>query len=146
MKIGIGVGGLAAAIGIYFFFSGAETTQLTKSETMTLWMCAGCNVTLDLTVKQVEILGKESGPPAPPMICAQCKEKKVYRALRCDKCQSPYFGTDVPDSSGQCPKCNPDAKPAPSLPDEIEAPATEEEKADQPQGAPVKKRPSPKAA
>jgi hypothetical protein len=146
VKIGIGVGGLAAAIGIFVFFGGSEEAQLAKPESMTLWMCAACGVTSDLTVKQAETLARESGPPAPPLNCAKCKEKKVYRAGRCDKCQTPFFGSDVPDSSGQCPKCNPEAKPPSPLPDEIEEPLTEEEKADQPEGAPIKKKPRPKAA
>lgn len=146
-KIGIAGGCLVAAVGVYFVFGrSSDEAQLVAQETRTFWMCGGCGETADFTIKQVEALAREAGPPAPPMICAKCKEKKVYRALKCPTCQTPYFGSDVPDSTGQCSKCFPDAKPPPPEPEEIEVPVSEEEKADQPDAPAVKKIKRPKAA
>ena len=136
-----------AAGGVTFWFMrGGEEVAAKAEETKTLWMCGACSGTLDLTAKDVDVMAKEAGPPTPPLICAKCKEKKVYRAVRCSKCGSAYFSSDVPDSTGVCPKCNPDAKP-PVIEETVEevAPA-EDGKTESDTPTAPKKRKAPKAA
>lgn len=143
-KIGAAVGLLVIAGGILFWYTrgGAEEAAAKSDETKTTWMCAACSSSFDLTAKQVLVMGKEAGPPGIPLICSKCKEKKVYRAIKCPKCGTLYFSSEVPDSSGVCPKCHPDAKPQTieeKLNEETAEPA-EEGKTDQPDAAPKKPR------
>lgn len=146
-KIAIAIGLLVVAGGVTFWFMRAPEEAAAKGEeTRTFWMCAGCQVTADLTARQVEAGAKEVGPPGYPLACSKCKEKKLYRAVKCAKCGTPYFTSDVPDSTGMCPKCNPDAKPAviEEQPEETKTEEGEKSESDTPQ-APKRKKP-PKAA
>ncbi|HUN80952.1 MAG TPA: hypothetical protein VMV81_05510 [Phycisphaerae bacterium] len=110
-KISVAVGILVLAGGVFFWFNrgGAEESLAKSDESKTAWMCAGCQGTFDLTAKEVVTMEKAAG--GMPLVCPKCKEKKVYRAIKCAKCGTLYFSSDVPDSPGVCPKCNPEAKP-----------------------------------
>lgn len=147
VKIGIVVVLLVAAviITVKFTLGGEEAAQV-ADETKTLWMCAGCADTSEFTVKQTTVMAREAGPPAPPLICAKCKEKKVYRAMRCDKCQTAYFTSDVPDATGVCPKCNPDYKPPIVDEPTEEAPTEEGPAGEKDEATPVRVKKKVKAA
>lgn len=146
VKIVIAVVALGAAVTITILFSGSgEDSQLVADETKTLWMCAGCSQTADLTIKEVETMTREAGPDAPPLNCPHCKEKKFYRAKRCEVCATVYFGAEVPGSTGVCPKCNPEAVPPPPPPENetIEVQEETHEPGEEPKVRVIKK---PKAA
>jgi hypothetical protein len=142
VKIAVAIGLLVIAGGVLFWFSkGTEETAAKAAETKTLWMCQACSTTCELTAKEVDVLAKESGPPTPPLLCQKCREKKVFRAVKCPKCGTPYFTSDVPDSTGVCPKCNPDAPKASVIEDQKEAEeaaANDDTKAEQQDAAPKK--------
>ena len=143
VKIAVAVGILVLSGGIFFWFSrGGEEAAAKSDETRTFWMCSGCMASSDLTAKEVNSLAKESGTNQPPLVCQKCKEKKLYRAVKCAKCGTPYFTSDVPDSTGVCPKCNPDAKVQTVEEKEAEEAAqSDEPKAEHEEGAaPVKPR------
>jgi len=146
VKIGIAVVALIAAGAMLFLFSGRkEQSMANADETKTLWMCTSCNEPVDITAGQIQQLAKDSGGPAPPYLCSKCKEKKLFRAMKCDKCGSAYFPSGVPDSTGVCKQCNPDAKPLPPPTDEVEeaAPTNEDgtpENTDTPVQRKVKKK------
>ena len=45
-------------------------------------------------------------PGAPPMVCQQCGEESVYRAVKCEKCGLVFeMGTIRGDYNDRCPKC-----------------------------------------
>lgn len=146
-KIGIVVAALLAAGAVFYFTSGTkEQAAAVADETKTLWMCTGCNEAADLSAKAVQDIAKDSPGGAPPYACSKCKEKKLFRAMKCEKCGTVY-ATGAPDSTGVCPKCNPNYTPPPPPPDEEVAPTSDEEKPEGgEQAAPVRKRPKPKAA
>lgn len=144
MKQGVKIGIIVVALGgagiSYFVFGGSRDQFLaTGDESKTLWMCQGCNEVIEISPKQVLDLATESGGSAPPYICSKCKEKKLYHALKCDKCSTVFFPAGVPDASGVCPKCNPDVKAQPPKPEDEEVVPQQPEGSEQPDIGPVRK-------
>ena len=127
VKIVVAAIALVSAVGItWYSFGGAKEAAAAKSdETKVLWMCSACSEPFDLTTKEVQDLATASGGVA-PYACPKCKEKAMYRAVRCSKCQTAFIAVGPPNATGKCPKCEPEAKPLPP-PTEDEAAPTDEQ-------------------
>lgn len=127
LKVIIIVLGLGGA-GLMFFMNMKKEEPIPDTpESKSLWMCNACQKTVEWTTKQEY---ENSGSAAPPLFCPSCKARELYRAQKCEQCGTVFFGADVPGSSGVCPKCHPDVKPAPP-PEEEEKKQGEETATDE---------------
>lgn len=117
VKIGIIVGALAAALLITIFFGGEEKIP-DDGSTNTHWQCIACGHSYDLSLTELLKEYQRVGTENAPLICPKCSEKKVYQPVACHVCKTIFFGTEVPDSTGECPKCKPDATPPPYIEEE----------------------------
>ncbi|QDV89938.1 hypothetical protein RAS2_10140 [Phycisphaerae bacterium RAS2] len=119
VKIGIIVGALVLAGAITFMCNkDEEPIEVAPDDPKSPWLCAACNHQFEMNSKEEYQASQGVSNQMPPLNCPQCKAREAYRANVCGECSTWYFGAEVPNSSGVCPKCNPDAKPKP--PEEIE--------------------------
>ncbi len=122
LKIGISVAALAVAAGITFYFSGSTVEPPDTEDSKTLWKFAECGHSFELTSKQFADEEKRAAS-ASPLFCPKCNKMTAYRPIRCLKCDTIFFGPEVPGSSGECPNCRPKNR---------EQPPEEEQPADAP--------------
>ncbi|MFQ5424727.1 MAG: hypothetical protein ACE5F9_12205 [Phycisphaerae bacterium] len=107
IKIGVIVVALVGA-GVAFWLSRPGSSTLPDApESATEWMCDECRHAFSLTISEVSEAQAKAGG-ASPLFCPACNEKDAYRVATCPKCATKYFSSDVPGSSGVCPKCHPD--------------------------------------
>jgi hypothetical protein len=134
VKIIVIVLGLGGAALMLFMNMKKEEPIPDTPDTKTLWMCAACQKSLEWTLKEEVDYSHSAAPPLP---CPSCKARELYRAQRCPECDTIFFAADVPNSTGKCPKCNPDLKPPPppDIEDKEEAPD-----GSTPDATPVKKK------
>lgn len=110
VKIGVIVAALGLA-GLLFWRSSSSANDLPDTEeSQTLWMCSdpNCAFYFQLTASECQS-AEQRADGTSPLFCQQCDKKLAYRAATCLTCNTPYFGPDVPGSSGRCPVCNPQA-------------------------------------
>ena len=119
VKLGIIVGALVLA-GVFTFICNKdqEPIEVAKDDPKSPWLCASCNHQFEMNSKEEYDASQNVPNTMPPFICPQCKARQAWRANICEECGTAYFGSEVPNSTGVCPKCNPDAKPKP--PEEVE--------------------------
>ena len=147
VKLGIIVAALGLA-GIMFWRTSSSADDLPDTEeSQTRWMCSDPNCGFDflLTASECQEAEQRAGGTS-PLYCQKCDKKLAYRAATCLACDTPYFGQDVPGSSGLCPKCKPNA-PIPTPRQTIRAPGPGQEAAPEaiPEQVPGKKRKAPPA-
>ncbi len=117
LKIGIIVVALGAAVAITFLFGDDGQTLPDTEDSKTVWQCTKCDNRVEWTAYEVQMeYAKTAGVP---FICPKCKETSVYQLMACMKCQTLFFGSEVPGETGQCPECRPDAE-LPLPPAEVE--------------------------
>ncbi len=110
LKIGVAVVLLAAALAITLFVGDGAEPLADTAESSVKWRCTGCEHTFDLSaLKSAEAQRRAQGTA--PIHCAKCDEKTAYQVIGCSDCGTLFFGSEVPGSTGQCPKCNPEASP-----------------------------------
>jgi len=105
LKLGIVVV-IACAVALAFVFQGGLADPLAAGDdSQTQWMCKSCSHCFLLTARQVAQRADRDPRRWAPLDCPQCGRKQAYLALACPKCQTIYFGQDVPGELGQCPRC-----------------------------------------
>ncbi|GJQ25859.1 MAG: hypothetical protein HBSAPP02_08910 [Phycisphaerae bacterium] len=119
VKIGIIVGAIALA-GIITFMCNKdqEPIEVAADDPKSPWLCAACNHQFELNSKEEFEAAQKVPNNLPPLLCPQCKARQAWRANICEECGTAYFGAEVPNSTGVCPKCHPDAKP--KAPEDVE--------------------------
>ncbi len=110
LKIGIAVVLLAAALAITVLSGDGVDPLADTAESSVKWRCTECEHTFDLSaLKSAE--AQTRAQATAPIHCTECEEKAAYQVIACPDCGTLYFGSEAPGSTGQCPKCNPDASP-----------------------------------
>ncbi len=110
LKIGIAVVLLAAALAITMLTGDGSEPLPDTPESNVKWRCSDCEHTYDLSSLKSAEAQTRAGATA-PIHCAKCDVKAAYQVIGCPECGTLYFGSEAPGSTGQCPKCNPDASP-----------------------------------
>lgn len=132
MKIGIAVVLLAAALAITLFTGDGIEPLADTPESNVKWRCADCDHTFDLSALKSGEAQTRAQAKA-PIHCEKCDKKMAYQVIACPACGTLFFGAEVPDSTGMCPKCNPEASPW--------KPTGEDDTLETPDAAPRKPRP-----
>ena len=74
-----------------------------------VWVkCRGCGAEYQIDKADYFKYIRENvrGTSAPPLVCEKCGEEKVYRAVKCLKCETVFFhGGARGDFDDRCPKC-----------------------------------------
>lgn len=122
VKIGIIVASLGAAVAITWLYGDDQPRLPDTDASNTLWKCTACEREFALTAHQAGLAQAQAH--GVPIECVHCRKVKAYQLMACLKCNTRFFGSEVPGESGQCPKCNPDAEPW--LPETRQAPEEEE--------------------
>jgi hypothetical protein len=135
-KIGIIVAALGAAIIITLFFGGEEPPP-DDASTNTLWKCVECEHSFSLTARELD-KEYERTTGTIPLYCPKCSKKTVYQPMACLRCNTLFFGPEVPGVPGVCPKCKPEEQPSPLI---EEAPIHEGEATPEEQAEPEKPKP-----
>lgn len=109
MKLRISIlASVACAVGLALVLRGGLADPLAAGDdSHTQWLCKACAHDFLLTARQVAQQADRDPVHWSPLNCPQCRQKQAYLALVCHKCQTIYFGRDVPGESGECPKCLP---------------------------------------
>ena len=111
IMIALIVGCLLAA-GIIAYINLPEGTKginaIPKDETV--WVkCTKCGAEYEMNHREFaqEVQDKMNGPYIQPITCQQCNEDGIYKAVKCEKCETVFFsgekGTSYID---ECPKCD----------------------------------------
>ena len=123
LKVGIIVVCLAVAVTVTLVFSPTEEPIPDTDESQTQWMCRACSHVFMLTAREHAAETARGPEPSPPLYCPKCGKKEAYRAAKCSKCGTVYFGAQVPGATGACPKCYPRRSPPREEPEEDTGPA-----------------------
>ncbi len=109
LKIAFIVAALAAAAGITFLWGEDSGAVALVQGMKSAWKCAACGHPFELTPLQegaaVELSRGE------PIHCPECSKTTAWRLMACMRCGTLFFPPDVPEQSGQCPKCPPELQP-----------------------------------
>lgn len=129
VKIGIIFLALGAAIVITLFFGDAEEAP-NDAITITQWKCVECEHSFELNAAALDReYSKTEGKL--PLYCPKCGKQTAYQPMACLRCNTLFFGPEVPGQPGICPVCKPEdqvppvieeeqPKPDPSLPPELQ--------------------------
>ena len=97
-----------------------ELTITIRSETSTvipdfegrtlLVKCFACNASHDMSMHDYYQYQKDTADPKwmgpTPMFCEKCNERKVYKAVKCEKCSATFKEGSVPKGYiDTCPEC-----------------------------------------
>jgi len=83
----------------------------TINENESVWLkCSNsaCNSEYQIGKKPYFEFIQENASPRmmrPPMLCKECNQKTVYRAVKCDKCGLIFYYGTSKDFMDRCPKC-----------------------------------------
>ena len=109
LKIGFVVIAFALAVAITLMRSDGDETLPDTDDSKTLWKCTACEHQFEMTAREVAHAKEKAKGDA--VHCPKCQQVKAYQLMACYTCQTLFFGTEVPGSTGECPKCRPDAEP-----------------------------------
>lgn len=99
---------LSAAVAVWAW-NLADSQESEESKYRTEWMCADCKSRFSLSGSKVDRAAAEAG--GVPLLCSQCRQRKVWQVVACSRCGGLHFGAEVPGMTGLCPTCHPDARP-----------------------------------
>ena len=102
IKLGIIVVALVGAATITLL-SNLSDSAANAEKSSTLWKCAACLKTFDLTARQAARAQRAAG--GVPILCPLCDKVRGYQVMACPKDGTLFFGSEVPDHNGQCPVC-----------------------------------------
>ena len=112
--VGVIVGCLVLAAGkTYVYYYPASRIPKSFAEELTWVKCRNpeCEAEYQVTKKEYFQYQEKHYDPrfpgAPPMVCQQCREESVYRAVKCKNCGLVFeMGTISGDYNDRCPKCD----------------------------------------
>jgi len=112
VMIGIVVACLVLAAVITYMSQSESSTGIESIDPgrMTWLKCTNpdCGAEYEVSLRSYLTFVEENiqGMSAPPMVCEQCGEESVYRAVKCEKCGLVFLRDSVPnDFSDRCPEC-----------------------------------------
>jgi len=113
ITIGIIVGCLVIAVAVTFFTRRTSHGIDSIKKGDMIWVkCYSTDCKAEYQIEKrdyFEFLQKNANPMAmrmPPMECEKCSQKSIYRAVKCEECDTIFFYGEIADQfKDKCPKC-----------------------------------------